>query len=153
MKLLRKLKNAKKGTIFLLIGNVFFIFFILLVLTQHLSLIRERNAFKTFTRDSEYKIVLTVGKQKNKRKLFDVGNYHFYGIGVQNIEIAYNGTNKNLKKIMKQEELSLTDFLENWHLVYTSPDQTIKKYESDTYELRLETISEEESEITIKKVS
>lgn len=153
MKLLKRLEKAKKGTTFLIFGSTFLIFFFCLLGVQHLNQIKVKNSFKTFTKESDYKVILSVAKKRSRTKLFDDGNYHFYGIGIQNIEISYQGVSKSLKSILKNKDLSFTDFLENWHLVYTAPDQTVQIYESDTYELIIENILEDEKEITIKKVN
>lgn len=142
MTILKNIRKIKTNIVFLILGCGILILFLVLVNVNYLLHLRADAIFKTFSNDCSYETLFYVSKRTEKIKLFDSGNYHLYGYGIKGVGISYHGVTKNLKEVLKTDNLSWNAFLKNFKLVYETEDKTIKKYAWNHVEIVLNKIQE-----------
>ena len=149
MNLLNKIKQTKKNTIFLIIGLFLTILFFLLVFINHFNQMKVKSIYKTLENTSNYQIVLNSEKSKEKIKLFDYRNYHFYGYGITRVNLSYDGTTWNLKNVLKNKFLTLEDILDQFDLI--SEINQLKIYKNENYLITVEFFSDKNIEVIFSK--
>lgn len=152
MTILKKIKKVKLGLYFGIVGFIIAILFLILLILNHWNLLKVNTIFKDFMKDSSYTIVLCDTDEREKNKLFDYENLHFYGYGVKDIKIQYNGRIRSLKEIFRTKKITLEDFLKNYDFVFATEDQTIQKYTKEDITITIENFYENTKEIIISKL-
>ncbi len=151
MTILKKIKKSKLGIYFFLIGIFLAILFISFVMVQHINTLKVKNVFSSFSTHKPYEIVYQSTKGKTKRKLFTYQNYHFYGYGIGNIGIAYQGIEVNLRTVFTKNDFSFEEFLKNFTLTYESEDKTVARYVNKDLEIRIDKMYENAMEVIFSK--
>lgn len=147
MTVLKNIQKTKYGICFALIGILLSILLVSLVVIHHVNTLKIKNTFSNFTSSSSYEITYRTTKQNTKRKLFDYQNYHFYGYGLNDIKIEYQGLEINLRTTLKENYLSFEDLLNNFQFVYETNDKTITKYENKNLKVIVGKIYENNIEV------
>lgn len=152
MEILKKIKKVKIGIYFGIIGLVTLILFLILLILNHWNTIKVNTIFLDFTKDSSYTIDFYYTNKFEKVKLFDYENLHFYGYGIKNIKIQYNGRTKNLKEVFQTEKITFEDFLKNYDFVFATEGQTIQKYKKGDFTILVENVYENNKEVIVSKI-
>ncbi len=151
MTILEKIKKSKLGIYFLLGGIFLTILFISFVMMQHINTLKVKNTYSSFSTHKSYEIVYQSTKKNEKRKLFAYQNYHFYGYGIGDLGIDYQGIEVNLRTAFNQNYFTFEEFLKNFTLIYESDDKTITKYENKNLEIRIDRMYENDIEVIFSK--
>lgn len=147
MKILKNIQTAKTGILFLILGFIFSILFIMLLFLNHLTITKRNNVFLSFTEHSTYTIESHTNKKQKKQELFSYNQYHIYGYGIQNIFISFQNSRMNLKEILEKGLLDFDELLKNFQLINKSISDQILKYEYKEYIVTIANLYEDEIEV------
>ena len=148
MKMLQKIRTAKKMLYYLIVGLILAVLFVFLLLINHLNRMRINNAFKNLNKESDYKIVLknAYNCESKRFNLFTYQNIEFTGVCIKKIYISYNDTTISLKKVLEKGYLNWEDILGNSTLI--SKSDKIEQYQANgPYTISIYETSKKDKEI------
>jgi hypothetical protein len=137
------MKKLKISLVYLLFGFVCLISFVVLLFSNHMVNIKEKNTFKNFTKDN-YTLEFT-SSNNIKNNIFIYGNYVISGYEINSIYLNYSGYSINLNKALNEEYITVEDILNNLNLYENNSD--IKKYHGTNYDVNVISIDDNYKEI------